>query len=766
MFLFLSVTLYAQPPGLLPDYSLCDVDGSNDGYTTFDLNANLSFILTGLDPATTTITFHPSGTDSSNNINVIPNPSAYINVIPNTQLIGIRIVDNNTNQVYLTAMNLVVVPLPISNSAQLTYFYEPFELNFFYLLNQADSQITGGAAGSTVTYYHTLVEAQNGINPIDPNNMYVPSVIPGVEIVYARVTNNTTGCYSVTTLTLTTTGGSGCPAPTNLVASQITDTSFALSWTSGGPVGYSLACIVPQGMPPSDANAIVTSVNPGPFVFTGLSPNTCYDVYVKTVCSPTSSSQWSTPLNICMPDCANNGNCSQALVLTAFIDSNNNGLKDTGEVNFNYGNFVYQINDSGMNLYGNSNDGSYYIFDDNPSNSYDISFAVNTALGAYYTSSVSHNNITLPNGSGANTLYFPIVNIQSYIDARVNLYPSGQPRPGFDYGNIIYYQNYGSQTIANGTLTFTKDSNLSIISISQAGTTPTSTGFTYDFTNLAPFEVRHISVNLGVPAIPTVNLGDLLTNSVTVQINNDADATNNTATLSQIVVGSYDPNDKSESHGGKIGLNTFTSNDYLYYTINFENTGTASAEFIRVEDGLDARLDESTFEMLNASHTVNTKRDGNQLTWHFYNINLPPTVNNPNNSHGYVYFKIKPKSGYVVGDIIPNTASIYFDYNPAIVTNTFNTELFATLVTRNFESSNYVISPNPANTTVQINLQNTSETIDHILITDMLGKKIRKIDNITNNQSLIDIADFSQGVYFIEIITENNLKQVKKLVIE
>jgi uncharacterized repeat protein (TIGR01451 family) len=315
-------------------------------------------------------------------------------------------------------------------------------------------------------------------------------------------------------------------------------------------------------------------------------------------------------------------------------------------------------------------------------------------------------------------------------------------------------------------LTFTKDSNLNITSISQVGTTPTSTGFTYDFTNLAPFEVRYIIVTFTVPTIPTVNLGDLLTNTVSVQINNDADLTNNAETLTQIVVGSYDPNDKSESHGGRIGMDTFTSNDYLNYTINFENTGTASADFVRLEDTLDAALDESTFEMINASHTVNTKREGNQLTWNFRTINLPPTVTNPNESHGFVHFRIKPKTGYAVGDIIPNTASIYFDYNPAIVTNTFNTEFVTTLGNAQFSNNNFSLFPNPASNSVQINLQNTSETIATILINDILGKNIKTITNVSSNQNTINVSSLSQGIYFVTITTENNLKLVKKLVIE
>ena len=36
----------------------------------------------------------------------------------------------------------------------------------------------------------------------------------------------------------------------------------------------------------------------------------------------------------------------------------------------------------------------------------------------------------------------------------------------------------------------------------------------------------------------------------------------------------------------------------------------------------------------------------------------------------------------------------------------------------------------------------------------------------TGYQTNIDIADLSQGVYFVEIITQNGLKQTKKLIKE
>ena len=559
-----------------------------------------------------------------------------------------------------------------------------------------------------------------------------------------------------------------CPAPTTLVATTVTDSSFILNWTNtNGSMGFifNRLSIVPQGEAPSITNSIVVNAPQNIYTLTGLSPEACYSVYLKKYCSTSESSEWSEPLNICMSNCANSGDCSEALILNAFLDSNNNGVKDVGETNFNQGNFVYQVNDSTTNQYGTSNNGSYYIFDSNPANSYDINFAINSELNAYYTSAVSYTNVTLSDGSGANYLYFPVVNILPHVDAQVSLSPYGQPRPGFTYTNYIYYQNNGLQTIANGTLTYTHAPNVSISFVSQSGVTTTSNGFTYDFTNLAPNESRYIYVTLSVPTIPTVNLGDLITNSVTIQITGDINPTNNSSSITQTIVGSYDPNDKMESHGGKIVHANFTSNDYLYYTIQFENTGSANAEFIRVQDALDNQLDENTFEMINASHNVNTKRVGNQLTWHFYDINLPPTATNPNDSHGYIHFRIRPKPGYAIGDIIPNTASIYFDYNPAIVTNTFTTEFVQALGNSTFNADTISLYPNP--TTDRITITNSgSEKILKLAIYDVTGKRIYTLNHNLMNVIAVDVSQFAKGIYLVELTSDNNSKITKKLILK
>ena len=170
--------------------------------------------------------------------------------------------------------------------------------------------------------------------------------------------------------------------------------------------------------------------------------------------------------------------------------------------------------------------------------------------------------------------------------------------------------------------------------------------------------------------------------------------------------------------------------------------------------------------MIESSHNYSLERNGSNLTWRFDDIQLLPSFVSEDLSKGFITFKVKPKPSYAVGDIIPNSASIYFDTNPAIITNTFNTEFVDTLGNPRFDSNNILLAPNPANETIQIQLQNTSETIASFTITDVLGKTIRTLKATTGNQMSINVADLSQGVYFVEIITSNNLKQVKKLIKE
>lgn len=455
------------------------------------------------------------------------------------------------------------------------------------------------------------------------------------------------------------------------------------------------------------------------------------------------------------------------LLLIAFLDSNNNGIKENAESYFPHGSYITQMNNSGTDNFINTTTGYHSILDANSSNTYDMSFEISPEYSDFFsTPSVIYEDINIPLGSGTQVFYFPVTSIQLYTDVAVSIVPQNPPRPSINYVNTIIYTNTGSG-IASGTLTFTKDANVTITGISQPGAVPTATGFTYNYSNLAPFETRAISVTMSVPNIPIVSIGDILTNSVSISSTiTDFNSVNNSFSSSQIVVAAYDPNDKMESHGGSILHSSFTSNDYLYYTIRFENIGTAEARTVYINDVLDDQLDETTFTMLSSSHPYVVSRIGNQLNWTFENINLPVSIPNTTVGKGQVFFKIKPLPGYEVGDIIPNFATIFFESNPAIVTNTFTTEFVETLGNPEFETDNIIVHPNPANDQLNVVLTQNSGSIASIKIIDALGKIVLTQKGNYSNVQTIDVNSIQSGIYFVEITTDSNSKTIKKLIIK
>ena len=77
--------------------------------------------------------------------------------------------------------------------------------------------------------------------------------------------------------------------------------------------------------------------------------------------------------------------------------------------------------------------------------------------------------------------------------------------------------------------------------------------------------------------------------------------------------------------------------------------------------------------MIESSHACRITQSGNKLLFEFVNINLPDSNANEPGSHGFVRFRVKPVTTLVAGDIVPNQASIYFDFNAAVQTNVATT---------------------------------------------------------------------------------------------
>jgi hypothetical protein len=92
---------------------------------------------------------------------------------------------------------------------------------------------------------------------------------------------------------------------------------------------------------------------------------------------------------------------------------------------------------------------------------------------------------------------------------------------------------------------------------------------------------------------------------------------------------------------------------------------------ISVIDSLDTDLDLYSLEVTSSSNTMYTQvYPGNVVKFVFDSIMLPDNLNNEPASHGYIIYEISPKSNLSDETQIKNRADIYFDFNPAVLTNT------------------------------------------------------------------------------------------------
>ena len=95
-----------------------------------------------------------------------------------------------------------------------------------------------------------------------------------------------------------------CRTPTAITASTITSNSVILNWTQPVNPDTTIASAwqvlaLPCGSPaPTAGSTGFIDTTSNPFTLTGLSSATCYDIYIRAVCSLTDSSSWGGPRTV------------------------------------------------------------------------------------------------------------------------------------------------------------------------------------------------------------------------------------------------------------------------------------------------------------------------------------------------------------------------------------------------------------------------------------------------------------------------------------
>jgi len=125
-------------------------------------------------------------------------------------------------------------------------------------------------------------------------------------------------------------------------------------------------------------------------------------------------------------------------------------------------------------------------------------------------------------------------------------------------------------------------------------------------------------------------------------------------------------------------------------------------------------------------------------------------------SHGFVTYKISPKQGLPENTTIENIASIYFDFNPPIVTNTTQnvmvSELPKTTPTNDLTINQTVkVYPNPFGDFLTIERELLSNEVPTLSIFDVTGREL-KTTKLQNTTQQISTAIFAKGLYFYQVI--------------
>ncbi len=470
-----------------------------------------------------------------------------------------------------------------------------------------------------------------------------------------------------------------------------------------------------------------------------------------------------------------------------FIATGSNGSADT--IVDNTVLIATQCGDISGKLYVDANGNCAYDSGETPIQNYvvatyngqDISYAYSDANGDYY--------LSVPAGFTyvVTTPYFSPLNVACPISGQYTILTT--PAIGKDFGIAcnaqvdltvsIHGNGFRPNTVTSlwltawnkiiscspptATVTIDLDPLLTYSSSSVTPLSVTSSQIIFNAGNLTGVNLSDFAASISFLTNPTANIGDTLCLTITVTPTaGDVNPADNVLTVCLPVRNSCDPNEKFEKHAG-ASTATVAPGTELDYTIMFQNLGNDDAYDINVIDNLDANLDLTTLKITGYSFAPSVFITGNTMKFEFKNIHLPTASVNEPKSHGFVSYKIKPKTNTPLGTAINNTANIYFDFNAPILTNTVTDIINNTVGLNTLTYTNdLVMFPNPASD--YFTVQTGVNALSTLTIYDVTGRIIISKQEINDNQ-IISTRNLNAGMYFISLVAKG-ITQTGKLTIK
>jgi uncharacterized repeat protein (TIGR01451 family) len=296
-------------------------------------------------------------------------------------------------------------------------------------------------------------------------------------------------------------------------------------------------------------------------------------------------------------------------------------------------------------------------------------------------------------------------------------------------------------TIISGPVSYTGPAAGALTPSAVSGLTLTYTVADLGASDFSSFGIELVTDSAAVQGA-SVCVATIITPTVP-----DANPANDTLTQCYTAVNSLDPNLK------EVYPKTLTQNaDWLTYTIHFQNTGSDTAYTVVVRDTLSNSVQPETFQYLASSHHAVVQLMGKAMVFTFPKINLVDSATNPPLSEGWIQYKVKAKANLPLQTQVKNTAYIYFDLNPAVVTNT-TVNIVDTVAAPNGiahidDAKPIYLYPNP--NAGAFTLQTSAMRGEDYIITDMLGHVVEQ-RVITSDRQAIYIGNTAAGVYTLSL---------------
>jgi uncharacterized repeat protein (TIGR01451 family) len=445
---------------------------------------------------------------------------------------------------------------------------------------------------------------------------------------------------------------------------------------------------------------------------------------------------------VCFDDVIVDTNCVEVDAVV-YVDQNSNCIYDSSEVIINGSIDVYNGASHHGLFYGEVDEGYFYTFTLQVTPGYAL-----TCPAGGITSFTAQNDTTL---------WFAVECQNNIYDFSVNHYTLR-----LNPANTVYYRIFTRNDYCSGpdgTYSLIMSPELDYVTSFPAPLSVVGDTITWPYSNITFGNTAGAMVYANL--VPGVQMGDTIcTEGFTELFPGDVNPPNNVQTFCGWVGMAYDPNMKTVSPAGTGTSGFIQPGTDLLYTVHFQNTGNDTAYSVVIYDTLDADLDIFNFRVVSSSHTYQVFfLSQNVIEFRFPGILLPDSNINEPESHGYISYEVLAAA--VPGTEFTNTAHIYFDSNPAIVTNTtLNTIAFPSGIAETANSS-FSLYPNPAGLEAKLLMQSAGQY--NVSLFNISGKVMDSF-SFHGNERLIDLSGYNQGVYIGKISSEE-LTQTFRLVV-